>query len=296
MMEQQISTTAGEPQTPERRDHVVLPAGRCLAWSEWGPLLGRPVLFCTGAGMSGSLGFAEAALSDLGARLISIDRPGLGRSDDDPGGTLATWADDVAELVRQRELHDVVAVGFSQGAPFALQLASAELVRAVAIVAGQDDFSHPPTFKKMDPQVIGMIDGLRENLEAFKQNIKMANPDWLWSMVMSMSSKQDQLAFGKEAFASAYRHSLDEGFSQGSEGYARDVVNTWSPWPFCLEDLHVPVDLWYGRMDTSPVHSPDFGETLAARIPHSRLFIDNAEGTAMLWTRGEKVLRELLNH
>jgi hypothetical protein len=27
------------------------------------------------------------------------------------------------------------------------------------------------------------------------------------------------------------------------------------------------VHLWYGRHDTSPVHSPDLGESLAYRIP-----------------------------
>lgn len=294
MTEQQHSTAAIVPQPPERQDHIVLQDWRHLAWSEWGPIHGRPVLFCTGAGMSGSLGFAGASLVDLGARLISIDRPGLGRSDEDPRGTLLSWADDVAELVRQRELRDAVTVGFSQGAPFALQLASAGLVRAVAVVEGQDDFNHIPTFEKLDPQVIAMINGLRNDPDALKGTLGAANPDWLWSMIMSMSSEQDQQAFGDEPFASAYRRSLEEGFSQGSAGYVRDVVNTWSPWPFKLEELRVPVHLWYGRMDISPVHSPDYGETMATRIPRARLFIETEEGSSLLWTRGEEILRELL--
>jgi pimeloyl-ACP methyl ester carboxylesterase len=207
-----------------------------------------------------------------------------------------SWADDVAELVRQRELRDAVAVGFSQGAPFALQLASAGLVRAVAVVAGQDDFNHPPTFEKLDPQVIAMINGLRNDPEAFKETVGAANPDWLWSMIMSMSSEQDQQAFADEPFASAYRRSLEEGFSQGSSGYVRDLVNTWSPWPFRLEDMRVPVDLWYGRRDISPVHSPNFGETMATRIPRARLFMETDEGTSLLWTRGEEILSELFAH
>lgn len=293
-MEQQDSAFAVQQQLPLRQDHIVLRDGRHLAWSEWGPVHGRPVLFCTGAGMSGSLGFAQASLAALGARLVSIDRPGLGCSDDDPKGTLATWADDVAELVRQLELQDAVAVGFSQGSPFALQLASVELVRAVAVVAGQDDFAHVPTFEKLAPQVTGMINTLRQDPKAFIQNIKQANPEWLWSMIMSMSSQQDQLMFGEEAFAMAYRRSLEEGFSQGSAGYVRDVVNTWSPWYFRLEALPSPIDIWYGRLDTSPVHSPDFGETMATRIPSSRLFIKQTEGSSLLWTRGEEILRELL--
>jgi pimeloyl-ACP methyl ester carboxylesterase len=230
----------------------------------------------------------------LEARLIAIDRPGIGLSDDHPEGTLATWADDVAELVRHQGLHDGVAVGFSQGAPFALQLASSKLVSAVAIVAGQDDFSFIRTYEKLDPHVIEMIAGLREDSEAFKQRIKTANPEWLWSMIMAMSSEQDQGAYRTEAFASAYRRCLDEGFSQGSNGYVRDVVNTWSAWPFLLEDLRVLVDLWYGRLDISPVHSPDFGETIAARIINSKLFVEEAEGSALLWTKGDEILCQLI--
>ena len=47
---------------PERRETLRLPDGRALAWSEWGPPDGSPVLFCTGAALSGRLGFGEADL------------------------------------------------------------------------------------------------------------------------------------------------------------------------------------------------------------------------------------------
>jgi pimeloyl-ACP methyl ester carboxylesterase len=70
-----VDSTAGV------RDALRLPDGRTLAWSRWGPPTGRPVLLCTGAGMSGSLGFGLDAVPALGLQLLGIDRPGLGRSD-----------------------------------------------------------------------------------------------------------------------------------------------------------------------------------------------------------------------
>jgi pimeloyl-ACP methyl ester carboxylesterase len=68
-------------QGPERQVTIDLRDGRKLVWSEWRPETGRCVLFCTGAGMSGSLGFDADVVHDLGVRLVGIDRPGLGRSE-----------------------------------------------------------------------------------------------------------------------------------------------------------------------------------------------------------------------
>jgi pimeloyl-ACP methyl ester carboxylesterase len=113
--------------------------GRKLAWYEWGPVGGRPVLFCTGAAMSGSFAFGMRHLAGLEIRLIAFDRPGLGGSDPHAGKSLSSWADDVAQVIAVHELADPGAVGFSQGAPFALALAAQNLVKAAAIVSGQDE-------------------------------------------------------------------------------------------------------------------------------------------------------------
>ena len=82
---------------PERQRALHLADGRRLAWAEWGPLAGTPVLFCTGAAMSGWLGFGCHHLAELNLRLLAIDRPGLGSSDPHPDKTLESWAADGLE-------------------------------------------------------------------------------------------------------------------------------------------------------------------------------------------------------
>lgn len=283
------------PHPPLLKDDIALPDGRRLAWSQWGPADGRAVLFCTGAGMSGSLGFAEHALHRLSVRLIGIDRPGLGRSDLDASGDFSTWSSDVSVLIERLQLEDPLALGFSQGAPYALQLAAVEAVKGVALVAGQDDFGHPAVFDMLPSPVVSMINELRNNKPQFEATIAgSASADWLWTVVMEMSSERDRKLFGSEPFARAYRRCLREGFSQGASGYVCDLVNTWNPWPLRLEDLRVPVDIWYGLEDASPVHSPDFGKTMAARIPQARRFVEDEQGSALLWVKGREILAELL--
>ena len=172
---------AADARTEGARDALRLPGGRVLAWSRLGPDPARPVIFCTGAGMSGSLGFGLPALPALGLQLVAIDRPGLGRSSPHPTKTLQTWSDDVAYLMTSRGLHDGLAVGFSQGAPFALALAGAGLVGAVAVVAGQDEFravSH-----LLHPEVAAMLASAEADPDGFERTIaRDATADWLWSL------------------------------------------------------------------------------------------------------------------
>jgi len=280
-----------------RRGEISLSNGRTLAWSEWGPQAGAPVIFCTGAGMSGTLGFGAEHLERLGVRLLALDRPGLGGSTHDPAKTLTSWASDVRELISALDLVKPVAVGFSQGGPFALGLAAENLVEAVALVSAQDDLGHDAIHALLPAQVVGMVDAARVDPEAFEAEMAgIATDEFLWTLIRDMSAPVDRAIYEAPAFAELYRASLREGFAQGAQGYARDLVIALNEWPFGLEQISVPVDLWYGAMDTSPVHSPDFGATLNERLPEASLIVAEDQGSAILWTRAREILQKLLAH
>jgi pimeloyl-ACP methyl ester carboxylesterase len=269
-----------------------LPDGRDLAWSEWGPQDGRPVLFCPGAGMSGVLGFGTDLLSDRGLRLLALDRPGLGRSSPDPAKTYGSWAADVGHLVEALGLRRVLGVGFSQGAPFAVALAGAGLLDAVALVAGQDDLRAQRHL--LVPEVAGMLDAAEADPAGFEREIaRVAGADWLWQVILTTAAPVDRERYEGTDLGPAVRAALDDGFRQGAAGYARDLVTALGPWPVQPEDLTVPVHLWYGAQDTSTVHSPDLGRTLAGRIPGARHTVLDDEGGALLWTRARDVLDAL---
>jgi pimeloyl-ACP methyl ester carboxylesterase len=279
---------------PERRAHVTLSDGRRLAWSEWGRPDGRPIVFCAGAGCSGALGFGAAALSTLGLRLLAIDRPGLGASDPHPAKTFASWADDLTELIAQQALREVAVVGFSQGAPFALALAARGLVRSAAIVSGQDELAHPRVTPTLHPDVQQMVRTVASDPAAFEAHFaSIATADVLWELSVGMSAEIDRAIYTQEPFASAYRTALREGFAQGAQGYARDLANAFLPWPFSVETIGIPVTVWYGGHDTSGVHSPDHGATLAARIPGATRIVAPEDGGAVLWTRAADILGAL---
>jgi len=280
---------------PDRLGNTQLPGGRRLGWAEWGPPHGTPVLFCPGAATSRTLGFGSHLLNPLGVRLISVDRPGLGASDPAPGRTLTDFAADMADLCRLRGLTAVRGVGFSQGAPFALACAAASTFVAVAVVAGTDELAHPFFATALTPEVAAMVDAVRTDPAAAEGTFAgYGDPDELWQRILAMTGDTDRTVYTHQVFARAYRHAVTEAFVQGPGGYARDTVLASARWPFDPGIVRVPVDLWYGAQDTSPVHSPDLGASLGDRIPGARRHVIPSAGGALLWTHAETILRTLL--
>lgn len=273
---------------------IILGDGRRLAFSDWGDPGGRPVIVCPGAGMAGALPFGDDAARAAGLRLVSLDRPGLGGSDPLPGRTLDDWAQDVAALLADLGVASAPAIGFSQGAVFALALAAAGLAPRVALVSGQDELADPAVLAQLPGPVADVVRRAATDPAALETEIATtATAEWLWQMIEDMSGPADRAFHAAPDFAPRYRAALAAGFAQGAAGYARDTVLALAPWPFRVEDIAGPVHLWYGLSDTSPVHSPDFGATLAARLARPARHTVAGEGSAILWTRAAAILAAL---
>lgn len=280
---------------PERLGETRLPDGRMLGWAQWGPEDGTPVLFFSGAAMGRSLGFGAQVLAGLGVRLISVDRPGLGASSPRPGRTLNDQATDIRHLVSALALQRFGIVGFSQGAPFALACAAAGLPSAVAVVSGQDDLNAPELATLLHPDVAGMVRRATEDAAGFEAMFAgLGNAEVLWKLITGTSSAVDLAVYTAPGFESAYRRALQEGFSQGAAGYARDLTLAMGRWPFDLGGIRAPVALWYGEHDTSIVHSPDHGAVLARRIPTASRHVVPGAGGSLLWTHAGDILESLM--
>lgn len=281
---------------PVRLGQTRLPDGRNLGWAEWGPETGTPILLCPGAATSRFLGFGGDIVDELGVRLISVDRPGLGASDPAPGRTFADWTRDIEQFALLKRLPSIAVVAYSQGAPFGIACTNSGIVTALAIVCGTDELAHPSFANKLTPdmqRIVANIAADSAGAEAFFRGFPGA--DFMWEMILGMNGSEDLAVYTDPAFERAFRRAMTEAFSQGTAGYATDCMLAMSRWPFDLGAIGVPVDIWYGALDKSPVHSPDFGVSLAQRIPTAhRHFLPDAGG-ALLWTHSKDILRSLLD-
>lgn len=284
-------------EAPARLGRTALPDGRRLAWAEWGPPDGRPVLLCPGGATGRSLGFGTHLLDDLGVRLLSVDRPGLGASDPAPGRTLTDWAEDIAVLLADRGIRRPHLVGYSQGVPFALACAAHGLATAVSAVSGSAEPSAPELADALSPDVRAMVAAVARDPEGAEATVAAsASAASMWDMVTTGCAPADRAVFRHPAFAHAFRRAIEEGFTQGPGGFARDTVLTMGRWPFTLTGITVPVDLWYGEDDTSMFHSHHLGEPLVRDLPLAHRHIVHHAGGLLLWTHAEAVLRALLGH
>ena len=104
---------------PRLHQTIILPDGRTLGFAEYGDPSGRPVLFFPGT-PSGRL-FQhpdESIAASLGARVITLDRPGYGLSDFLRNRALLHWPDDVEELADTLGFDRFAVAGISGGAPY----------------------------------------------------------------------------------------------------------------------------------------------------------------------------------
>ncbi|MCN9244970.1 alpha/beta hydrolase [Streptomyces sp. RY43-2] len=282
----------GYVDVPARLGESALSDGRLLGWAEWGPLDGVPVLLCPGAATSRWLGFGAGVVEALGVRLVSVDRPGLGASTPAPGRTFSDFAGDVRQLGALRGLERPAMVGNSQGAPFALACAAEGVASALAVISGADEVAAPQFASVLDAGLRGLVERTVRDPVGAEEFFASFTADAMWDMVMAGSPGCDLALYQDPEFAAAYRRALDEAFAQGATGYARDTVLAMGRWPFALDEITVPVDIWYGEQDTS--HSPDNGALLASRIPGAHRHVVPEIGGALLWTHAESVLTSLL--
>ena len=104
---------------------VRLADGRRLAFTEYGSPGGFPIIYLHGA-IGSPLkrnGELDLATDELGLRLIFVQRPGFGDSDQQPGRTLLLFPADLEQLANALGVERFGVVGVSAGGPYAVACA-----------------------------------------------------------------------------------------------------------------------------------------------------------------------------
>jgi pimeloyl-ACP methyl ester carboxylesterase len=157
----------GEPMTTEQTpaaSTIELRDGRRLAFAEYGEPTGAPVLFVHGFTASRITRHPDDRLTEsLGVRLLTLDRPGCGASDIQPGRTLLDLARDVQQLADALGITSFAVLGHSAGGPYALACALAfpDRVAAVGVACGFAPMDRPGATEGMRPDMARGMPTLR---------------------------------------------------------------------------------------------------------------------------------------
>jgi pimeloyl-ACP methyl ester carboxylesterase len=260
---------------PVNDDVIVLADGRSVGLAEFGDPDGPVVVWCHG-GLSSRLdaGLAHRAAVDHGIRLISLDRPGIGRSSRRPGDTVMTWPSIVAACTRRLGVQRFAVAGWSAADPYALACgyALADRVPIVATVAGMYPVTGPARRRELGLAADRLLISLSARSPRAAKGLLAgfaAIPDRiLWSGLRHTGGPAERAVITDER-RGILLGMVHEAFRSGPAGVVADYRAFGGDWGFPLSLVAVPVSVWHGDQDA--LVPPDDGVRLADALPDARL-------------------------
>lgn len=280
---------------------LTLRDGHTLAWEEYGPADGLPVLQFQGTpGSRYSRHAHEDVYDRLGVRFIVFDRPGYGASSRLPGRGIAVIADDAAQLLDHLGLDSVHTSGGSGGGPHVLAFAAshADRVRAATVVVGGTPLE--------EEDIAGLIQinrdawyAAREGWQALYDLLAPMRDEVLkdplagFKGLMEAAPPSDKAVMEDPDWQRVLVESVTEAFRPGAEGWVDEGMALTLDWDYDVADVRCSVTWWHGDHDANaplaPVHR------LIARMHGVDLRIWTDAGHLEPYHRYEAILGELLS-
>lgn len=280
---------------------IVLPDGRKLGYTDWGPGNGIPLLFFPGIPCSRFFRFGtEVLLKELNMRMYILERPGYGLSDIKTNRSILDWANDVKNFLDILDIKKVNLVGYSGGGPFALACTYKllEQIDNVAIVSGCDPHFQYEVYSEHSKRIKAFADLVKSNPgEALKVADDLSiNPKKITEELIGAASSHDREIFSHPDIYSMFLANFIEGTRTNSLGheYAYEFLLLFKPWEFPYDEINKEIQLWYGLKDQNEFHSPTKGRYLSNKLLRSKLHLYEEEGASILWTKSKEILQSLL--
>jgi pimeloyl-ACP methyl ester carboxylesterase len=254
--------------TPKLDRTIRLRDGRSLAYAEWGDLAGRPVVLMPGAPGSRLLCPDEEATEAAGVRLLTIDRPGYGRSDPRPGRTLLDWPDDFLEFLDALGLSSCPVIGWSGGGPNAIAVALRlpDRVSTLGLAASSGPLDTTPGIldsEGFSAASFAAIELLRRDrpagIAALRARRSTFASDWESVLAAENFPEPDHRLLARPDILATMKTNLKEAARQGSTGFVDDDVAEYGSWQFSVGDVQQPTTIWCGSIDAPDIlKSADF--------------------------------------
>lgn len=257
--------------------------GRRLAYSEWGDLAGTPVFLINGTPTSRLQCPDEEATELAGVRLLTVDRPGYGRSDPRRGRTLLDFVDDFLELADELDVPPCPVVGWSGGGPTTMALAFRlpDRVPVIGLAASPAPTEAAPelldVYSENGRASIALLRRDRDaGIAAFERDRAWFLGDGWESMFADSMGDADDRVLADPATHEAFRTMFREAARQGTAGFVGDDVAEFGPWGFSVTEILQPVHIWSAELDTFvDQRNADY---LVGAIPHASLVTFPGEG------------------
>jgi pimeloyl-ACP methyl ester carboxylesterase len=259
-----------------------LSSGLKLAYEEYGDPAGVPLLYFhgwPGSRLQGEL-FHEAGVRH-GLRIIAPDRPGLGKSDFQPGRKLLDWPQIMTELAQHLDADQFHVLGVSGGGPYVLAMAHAMPGRLLSagVICGAPPLRLVGTRELMWTYKLALW-GQRHTPLLLAPGLAIA-AKFLGLPVQHRASRLFMTSAGRESLLSGARAVSTDGNIYSSD------------WGIDLASVTYPLRYWHGGRDNNIPAA--LVERFVQRLPQATLTILPEEGHYSLpMLCGGQIVAELL--
>jgi pimeloyl-ACP methyl ester carboxylesterase len=250
---------------------IALPDGRKVQVEEYGDPSGTPALWFHG-GFSSRLeaSFLDAPARELGVRLLSLDRPGVGGSDPHPGRSITGYAADVEAVMDNLGIDEAAVGGLSNGGMYAMAVASAlpDRVLRVVPVNSTTPVADAAAVAVLPAQSREAYANLARDPEAVAARVAAAAEPDPAALEAARAHNPDAHLLDDPQTRAAWERNTAEVLRQPSKDYVvSEITLSTSPWGFDHRAVPHPVTLVSGELDAGLAYA----KVWAQELPHSRL-------------------------
>jgi pimeloyl-ACP methyl ester carboxylesterase len=263
--------------------------GRTLCFAEWGDPAGFPVFVLHGT-PGGRLNRHpdESKYAEAGARIITYDRPGCGRSDRHPGRVVVDCVADVVSIADTLGIEQFSVEGGSGGGPHTLAVAARLPDRVVRARCEVGCAPYPAEgldwFAGMDPRNIAEFNAALDGEASLVPYVEKELARMLANVAEDPAkmldgyeiSEADLAVLRRADIAQVIRESWAEQERAGIWGWVDDDLVFVRPWGFDISEIRVPVEVRYGLADV--LVPAAHGEWLASHVPNATVVAEAGEG------------------
>ena len=271
-----------------------LPSGRLLGYDEHGASDGNPIFYFHGSPstrLEWHLFGDEMLANKLHIRVIVPDRPGLGRSEFQPGRRIGDWPADVIALADHLKLGRFAVCGYSGGGPYAAACALKipERLTRVGIVSGTAPFDEPGLTAGINPANLRFMRLARTKPWLSRLTLRLMGlivrftPGRFIEAAMATLPAPDQALLARPSFQQGFIAMIREALLAGPRGAQWDTALMVSPWDFHPRAIRSAVCLWHGEKDGNAPLA--MGRFMAAAIEKSEVRCYSDEGHLSLLSK-----------
>lgn len=262
-------------------------SGRRIAFSQFGDPLGTPLIYAHGFPSSRREAWlVHAAACEVGARIISIDRPGYGDSEPAPERRLSDWPEDVLCVADQLGLERFGLIGVSGGGPYVLacawRLAQAEahglqgrltacgLVCPLGAIYRNEQLEQMHWAARMNLRIGQQAEWLSGLVFGGPTTTLLEHWPSLVENTRSLAAPTaDRQVLADPETAAILNRTIADAMRNGAPGARRDLYLYTHDWGIPFEQIDFPVRIWHGQADgTVPI---EHARWYAEQLPNANL-------------------------